>query len=136
MSLPLHPPPGISVPTSTSPETLQLSPLTDWVVGEHEGRFSTDPLPVFFLQEAVASISRIGRDVRSLVLSIQHFLSRPRCQSPSKVPRRMAFERLSWRITCPNHASCCLLTVARRGSCGPTTKLLLLRTLSLVLCSK
>ena len=25
----------------------QFSPLTDWVVGGHEGRFSTDPLPAF-----------------------------------------------------------------------------------------
>ena len=29
-------------------------------------------------------------------------------------------ERLSWRVTCPNHTSGRLLTVARRGSCGPT----------------
>ena len=25
-------------------------------------------------------------------------------------------ERLSWHVTCPNHASFCLLTIARRGS--------------------
>ena len=37
----------------------------------------------------------------------------------------------------PNHTSLHLLTVARRGSCnGPTWKLILLRTQSLVLCSK
>ena len=36
--------------------------------------------------------------------------------------------RLSWRVTCLNHAHFWLLTVARRGSCGPTRKLILLRT--------
>ena len=68
--------------------------------------------------------------------SFQHFLCRPRRHPPSKVPRRMLMERLSWRVTCPNHASFRLLTVARSGSCGPTRKLILLRTQSLVLCSK
>ena len=34
------------------------------------------------------------------------------------------------------HASFCLLTVARRGSCGPVRKLILLHTQSLVSCSK
>ena len=43
---------------------------------------------------------------------------------------------LSWRVTCPNHESFRLLTVARRGSYGPTRKLILLCTQSLVLCSK
>ena len=28
-------------------ETVQFSPLSDWVVGEHEERFSRDPVPVF-----------------------------------------------------------------------------------------
>ena len=32
-------------------------------------------------------------------------------------------KRLSWHLTCPNHASFHLLTVARIGSCGPTRKL-------------
>ena len=67
---------------------------------------------------------------------IQHFLCRPPRRPPSEVPRRMILERLSCWMTCPNHASFCLLTVARRGSCGPTSKLILFRTLPLVLCSK
>ena len=45
-------------------------------------------------------------------------------------------ERLSWRVTCPNHASFRLLTIARKGSCGPTRELILYRTQSLVLCSE
>ena len=49
----------------------------------------------------------MGRDVSSLMLSIQHFLCWPRCCPPSKVPWRMVLERLSWRVTCPNHTISC-----------------------------
>ena len=38
-----------------------------------------------FLQEALVSSSGMGRDVHSLVSSIQHFLRRPRRRPPSKV---------------------------------------------------
>ena len=99
-----------------------------WPIGSsggHEGRFSRDSLPVFFLQEAFVSSSGMGRYVHSLMLSIQHFLCRPRRRPLSKVPRRMVLERMLWRETCPNHASFCLLTVTRRGSCRPTRKLIL-----------
>ena len=51
------------------------------------------------------SSSGMGRDVHSFMLSTQRFLCRPRRRPPSKVPRRMVLERLSWRVTCPNHAS-------------------------------
>ena len=51
------------------------------------------------------SNSGMGRDVHSLVLSIQHFLYRPQRRPPFRVPRRMVLERLSWRVTCPNHAN-------------------------------
>ena len=44
-----------------------------------------------FLQKALVSSSGMGRDVHSLMLSIQHFLCRPRCRPPSKVPWRMFF---------------------------------------------
>ena len=44
----------------------------------------------------------------------------------------MVLERLSWRVTCPNHASFRLLTVARRGFYGPTRTLISLRTQSSV----
>ena len=37
-------------------------------------RDSRDPLPVFFLQEALVSSSSMGRDIHSLTLSIQQFL--------------------------------------------------------------
>ena len=78
----------------------------------------------FFLQEAVVNSSGKGRDVHSLMLSIQRFLCRPRRHPSSKMPWRMVLERLSWPVTCPNHASFRLLTVARRGSCGPTRNLM------------
>ena len=54
------------------------------------------------------------RDVHSLMLSIQHFLYRSRRRLPCRVPWRKVLERLSWGVTCPNHASFSLLTVARR----------------------
>ena len=41
-----------------------------------------------------------------------------------------------FRVTCPNHASFRLLTVLRKGSFGPTRKMILLCTQSLVLCSE
>ena len=47
----------------------------------------------------------------------------------------MVLEKLLWRVTCPNHARFHSLTVARKGSCGPTKKLILLRTQSVVFCS-
>ena len=77
----------------------------------------------------------MGRDVRSLMLSIQHFLCRPRRRPHSKVPRIMILGSLSLPVACPNHARFHSLTVARKGSCGPTKKLILLRTQSVVFCS-
>ena len=56
------------------------------------------------LQDAVVSCSAMSEDVHSLTLSIQHFLCRPRRRPLSKVPWSMLLERLSWRVTCPNHA--------------------------------
>ena len=67
--------------------SFQFSPLTDliwsfWKVmnDSDEIRFQS------FLQEALVSSSSMGRDVHSLMLSIQHFLCRPRRRPPSKVP--------------------------------------------------
>ena len=90
----------------------------------------------FVLQEVLVSSSSMGRDVLSLVLSILRFLCRTRRRPASKVPWRMVLERLLWRVACPYHVRFRLLTDAGRGSCGPTRKLIVLRTTSLVLCSK
>ena len=48
-----------------------------------------------FLQEALVSSSGMGRDVHTLMLSIWHFLCRPRRRPPSKVPWGMVLEKLS-----------------------------------------
>ena len=60
--------------------------------------------------------SNMGRDVHSLMLSIQHSLCRPRRRPPTL---QGALKGWFWR-----------------GWCGPTKKLILLRTQSLVLCLK
>ena len=115
--------------------SVQFSPLTDWVVvgtwGTIQQRSSSSlfcrrPLWAFWHWQGCP------------LFDVVHptFACRPRRRPPSKVPWRIVSRRLSWRVTCPNHASFRLLTVARRGSCGPKRKLILLRTQSLVLCSK
>ena len=53
-----------------------------------------------FLQEALVSSSGMGRDVHSLMLSIQHFLCQPWCCQPSnKGALKDGLERLLWRVT-------------------------------------
>ena len=64
--------------------------------------YSAEILFQSFLQEAMVSSSGIGRDVHSLMLTIQPFLCRPHHHPPSEMPSRMVLERLSWRVTCPN----------------------------------
>ena len=55
---------------------VQISPLTYWVIGG--GGYKRDnsaEIPFqFFLQDTLVSSSGMGRDVHSLMLSIQHFL--------------------------------------------------------------
>ena len=46
--------------------------------------------------------------------------------------RKGGLERLSWLVTCLNHAGFRLFTDARRGPCGPTWTFVLLCTQSLV----
>ena len=55
----------------------------------HRGDKTDDSAEILFksfLQEATVSYSGIGRDVHSLMLSIQHFLYRPQHRPISKVP--------------------------------------------------
>ena len=81
-----------------------------------------------FQQKAPCEKFWHGQYVCSWILSIQHFLCWPWCCPPFKIPWRMILERLSWCVTCLSHASFGLWTVARRCSCGPTMKLILLCT--------
>ena len=54
--------------------SVQFSPLTDLVVRE-DMRDDSAEIPLqSFLQEALVSGCGMGRDVHSLMLSIQHFL--------------------------------------------------------------
>ena len=55
---------------------------------------SAETLFQSFLQKALVSSCDIGRDVNSLMSSIQHFLCQSQCCPPSKVPWRMVLERL------------------------------------------
>ena len=120
-------------------KAVQFSPLTDWVAGggggEHEGLFSRDHLSVF---SAGGPCELFWHGQVCPLFDVVHpaFPLRTTHRPPCKVPQRMVLERLSWRVMCPNRASVRLLTVARRGSCGPTRKLILLHTQSLVSCSK
>ena len=100
-----------------------------------KGRFSRDPLPAF---SAGGPCEQVWHGKRCPLFDVVHpAFPLPTMVSPIlQVPWRRVTERLSWHVTCPNHASFHLLTVARRGSCGPTRKLILLCTQSLVLSSK
>ena len=102
----------------------------------HQGDVRDDSAEILFqshLQEALVSSSGMDRDVHFLMLSTQHFFCWPQHHPPSKVSWKMVLEMLLWHVKCLNHASFCPLTVARRGWCGPTRVLILLRTQSLFL---
>ena len=122
---------------------LELPPLLELL---QDSNLPPPPPP----PQAIVSSSGMGRDVHSSMLSIRYFLCWPRRRPPSKVswrrvserlvvacympepckfssldkvPRRRVSERLSWRVTCLNHASSRLLTrcpegVFRRGCRG------------------
>ena len=66
----------------------------------------------FFVREAIVSNSGMRRYVQFFKLSVQHFPCRLRRRPSSKVSWRMVLERLSWRLTCSNHANFRLLTAA------------------------
>ena len=87
--------------------------------GRHRGRFSRDPLPVFPAGGpcvAQAGLSTLWCYPCSISSADHRVAHPPRCPEGY-------LERLSWHVTCPNHANFGLLTVPRRGSCRPTRKL-------------
>ena len=77
---PFLPPPGILVPpppSGTSPETVQFSSVQFLDRLGRRGDMRDDSAEIlfqFFLQEALASSSGMGRDVHSLMLFIQLLL--------------------------------------------------------------
>ena len=99
--------------------SVQFSPLT-WPIESPEGEGgdtrddSAEILFQSFMQEAFVGSFGLGRNVHSLMLSIQHFLCLSRRRPPSKVPWRMVLETLFWHVTCPNHANFHLLAAKRQ----------------------
>ena len=107
-----------------------------WLIGssgEHKWWLSRDPLPVF---SAGGPCKHFWHgQISPLFDAVHQAFPLPTTALPTLHPWRTVLEMLSWCVTCPNHASFCLLIVARRGSCGPMRKLILLHTQSLVWCS-
>ena len=99
--------------------------------GGHEDRFSRDPFP-FFFSSAGGPCEQFWHGQRCPVFDVVHpAFSLPTTASPSPQGALKAV------MVCdmPEPCKFRLLTVARRGSCGPKRKLSLLRTQSLVLIS-
>ena len=72
------------------------------------------------LSVAWMSSSGMLRVVHSLTLSSQLFLCLPRFRPPSTVPLKDRLVDVSCLVTCQNQGSLRLLTVASKGSLGPT----------------
>ena len=72
------------------------------------------------LSVAWLSSSGMLRVVHSLRLSSQLFLCLPRFRPPATVPCRIVLLRVSCLVSCPIFCSLHLLTVASKGSLGPT----------------
>ena len=102
----------------------QFIPWPNDVVREHGRRFSRDPLPVL---SAEGRCEKFWHGQGCSLFDVVHpaFPLPTKASQPSKVPWRMVLESLSWRVTCPNLVNYRLLTVGRRGSCGPMKKLIL-----------
>jgi len=80
----------------------------------------TDTLLQAWLSVACWSRWPMSSEVHSLMLSVQLFRCLPRLRPPSTVPWRIVLLRVLCRVTCPNHWSFLLFTVASTGSWGPT----------------
>ena len=109
-----------------------------WPIGSpggHEGQFSRDPLPVFSAGGPCVQFWH-GQGCPLFDVIHQAFTQPTTAPSTFQGALKDGFERLSWCVTCPNHASFCFSTFARRGSYGLTRKLVFLCTQLLVLCSK
>ena len=110
---------------------VQFSPLAEWVVGGDMRDHSADILSRPFCKRPLSAVQTWAemstlRSCPSSFPSADHeVVHPPRC--PDGL---MVLDRLSWRVTWPNHARFRLLTVARRSSCGPARKSILLRTQS------
>ena len=123
--------------TSQYAQNKQVQSLDRLFISGGHGQFNCDLLPVFCVCVCVCVCvweATVSSNVHSLtcpssISSADHGITHPH-----RFPE-VSLERLSWPIICLNNASFHLLTVDRRGSCGPIWKLILLCTHSLVLSS-
>ena len=97
--------------------------------GGHEGRFRIRSSSSFFSAEGPCQQFWHGQ-----ICPLFYVVHLPTTVSPTlqDALKDFVLERLLWHVICVNYASFCLLTDARRGSCGPTRKLILHSTQSLV----
>ena len=117
--------------------SVQFSALTDWVIGGREGRFSRDFLPVFFF--AAGPCEQVRRGQECSFFDVVHSAFPLLTMASSTIQGAVKDGFGEAIIKCDMPKSCkfpSLKTVARKGSCGPPWKLILLCTQSLVLCSK
>ena len=103
--------------------------------GVHEGWFSKDPLPVF---PAGGHFEWFWHGQGCPLFDIVH----PTFPLPSTASSTLqgalkdGFGEVVVACDVPNPASFCFMTIARRGSCGPSRNWILPGTQLLVLCSK
>ena len=75
---------------------------------------SAEILKQSFLREAIVSSSGMDRDVHSLMLSVQHFLCRPRRRQPFKGALKDGFGEAVVACVCLSRASFRFLSCQKR----------------------
>ena len=70
---------------STAQYLVQVSPLTNWVVGGTWGKIQQRSSSSLFCERPLFSSFYMGKDVQSLTLSIQHFICLPRSHPSVKL---------------------------------------------------
>ena len=103
-------------------------------LGWHEGPFSRDPLRIFSTRGPWGKIWH-GQGCPFFDVVHPEFSSATASPTLQGARRDGSGEAVA-ACDMSEHAGFRLLTVARRGSCGPGKKLILLRILSLVVCSE
>ena len=114
----------------TQNRSVQLSSLTDWVTGGTWGMIQQRSSSSLFCKRPLIQAVLAWAAKYSLWCFLSSISSTDHGVTPPKVPW-WVLERLLWHVTvvtCPDHASFHLLTVARGGCCGSTQKLILLHT--------
>ena len=103
----------------------------DWLGlrGVHVECVNRDSLPAFSVRGHHEQVLHRQRYHRLFGVVHPAFLCRPRNTSPTlQYALKDGSGELSWRVTCPNHASFRLLTIVWIDFCWPTRKLILFCT--------